>query len=670
MIKNFLKNKKIILTAIAVIVLVAMVAPQVAKAQEALKTDSSLLIKDSASYGLIGNLLMSLVGRLLAMAAVAVDFAIKLGNDILILDAVQTGWKIMLQFTNLGFILGIIIIAFATILHLESYALKQILWKLIVAAILVNFSLVIAGAFISISNITSDYFIKATSTSNLAEALGNAIQPQTFQKPPSTTGEAVINWFKDNLSPASWMKYLINIFFIVIFGFLAALTLLTLFIMLLVRVIALIFILILSPIIWLCWIFPSTEKYWTQWWDQFIKWNFFAPAVLFFVYLSVSTAQQLDRANQTLPSLRWLKTTPIISSLDSFFGINDFIYTALRLIVILSLLIGGIFIANKFGIAGGSIGVNMASKVGKGVSGWAGRRTKLWGRAGYSAIAQKTGLMERSENLSKKAATSTGLKRFAYGLAARGVATLSAGAEREPKQYEQKYKGMTTRQVMAALSITFGAEKTVALKEFVSRPDVPLKGKERAQYLAQVGVNDKGKNTFKKYGLDFSDVEKKSGISAGMGTALNNKDAKGFSNEANAFIGSLKNKDAGDVGKTLKHFFDDPTFKIKDDDQKTAANYIADALAQKNPTFASKVIPHIGGFDMVKKFSMEINTVFDRLIDEAYEKGDNKKFDEYNKHKDYFGAALIHNMSSTWGAEEEKNGEKGAESKGKEEKKS
>ena len=50
--------------------------------------------------------------------------------------------------------------------------------------------------------------------------------------------------------------------------------LLTLIVMLLVRIIALIFLLILSPIAWLLWIFPNTQKYWQQWWQEFIRWNF------------------------------------------------------------------------------------------------------------------------------------------------------------------------------------------------------------------------------------------------------------------------------------------------------------------------------------------------------------------------------------------------------------
>ena len=91
----------------------------------------------------------------------------------------------MLNFTNLGFILAIIIIAFATILRLESYAIKQTLWKLIVAALLVNFSLVICGGIISVSKLTTDSFYNHITAGGktMGNVLGTLAQPQEVTAP-------------------------------------------------------------------------------------------------------------------------------------------------------------------------------------------------------------------------------------------------------------------------------------------------------------------------------------------------------------------------------------------------------------------------------------------------------------------------------------------------------
>lgn len=619
-----------------------------------------------ASAGFSGFLILELATKILTSIAALVDFATRFGDDILNLPAVQSGWKIMLNLTNLGFVLAIIVIAFATIFRMESYALKQTLWKLIVAALLVNFSLVIAGAFMSASGIVSNVFYDAAlgnGGENLSNALANAMAPQKLGEVKSLA-ENALEWAKGFIpySDAN-IKYFINILFIIIFTVLTILAFATLFIMLFIRAIALAFLLILSPIVWLFWVLPATQKYWHQWWQEFLRWNFFAPAVYFFIYLSVLTASKIQK--EPLSAVTGAlgtseKTAAAVFNKEGY--MSDIFTHAANLFVVLALLYGGIYIANKFGIAGGSIGVNLAQKAGEGIAGWTRRGAKNWGRAGYSAIAQKAGLKEKSENLSKKAAASKGLKRLAYSWMGRGVATLSAGAEREPKKYEQKYKGMTTRQIMAALPATFGAEKATALKELVNRPDIPLKKKERAQYLAQVGVNDDGKNIFTGYGMDvdFSGVEKKSGMSAAMGTALNNNNIKGFVEATREFIKGLKKKDAPDVFKAFKHFFDDPTFKINNTDEITVGDHIADVLVSKNPAIMPAGVSHLGGFDVVEKFNKAIEQSFNwwKTKPDEWQTSSGTDPTEINRRQKKWEKSLYHFATSEWtGAEEEKKGE-------------
>src|SRR3989344_7921170 len=94
--------------------------------------------------GVIGGLLIQLAGYL-------VDWMLRLNSQIL--DSsntlMYTGWRIARDFANLGFVLLTVIIAFATILRYKEYGYQKLLFNLIKAAILVNFSLAIAGAFIA-----------------------------------------------------------------------------------------------------------------------------------------------------------------------------------------------------------------------------------------------------------------------------------------------------------------------------------------------------------------------------------------------------------------------------------------------------------------------------------------------------------------------------------------
>ena len=420
--------------------------------------------------GGLGVVVIWIGSKILVFAAAGVDFAIALGDGLVNIKAVQTGWNIVLQFTNLGFVLAIIVIAFATILRIESYGMKKILWKLVVAALLVNFSLVIAGAFISMSATLSDVFIKQAlgdNGTNLSIALGNAIQPQKLGQ-IQDQGEDVSIW--DGLTAMiNWFfEYLAGLFFVIVFTFLAVLAFLTLFIMLLVRIIALMILLIVSPIVWLLWIFPATDKYWKQWWTEFLRWNFFAPIVLFFVYLAVATAaafQAVDPAlqdpafqealarsngpsgsysaaasvNKTILDPK-SKGVPLNENGEGFFGF------AAQLMVILGMLYGGIYVANKFSIYGGNLGVDIAQSTGRGVGGWASRLPLRGGAAAMRWRKDGSGkgwgerLGERIKGKGEEWAKKKGVFNTPIRLIGKGAAGIGKGVKKSsqykpPKEY-------------------------------------------------------------------------------------------------------------------------------------------------------------------------------------------------------------------------------------------
>jgi hypothetical protein len=76
------------------------------------------------------------------------------------IEMITIGWEITRDIANIFFIFILLIIAIATILRLESYGAKQLLAKLIIVALLVNFSLVIAFAVVDAANILALTFIK------------------------------------------------------------------------------------------------------------------------------------------------------------------------------------------------------------------------------------------------------------------------------------------------------------------------------------------------------------------------------------------------------------------------------------------------------------------------------------------------------------------------------
>ena len=106
--------------------------------------------------GFIGGIFVYLGGTL-------TNWALNLNNQIMDSSVIEIGWTISRDIANLGFVLIIIMIAFTTILRIETYQTKKLLTKLIIIALLINFSLVFAGIFLDFSGMLTNFFIdKAT----------------------------------------------------------------------------------------------------------------------------------------------------------------------------------------------------------------------------------------------------------------------------------------------------------------------------------------------------------------------------------------------------------------------------------------------------------------------------------------------------------------------------
>src|SRR3989344_1484808 len=76
-----------------------------------------------------------------------------------IASIVYVGWTYVRDFVNMFFILILIVLGFATILRIESYNYRHILVELILMAVLVNFSLVIARIIVQVADLLQFAFL-------------------------------------------------------------------------------------------------------------------------------------------------------------------------------------------------------------------------------------------------------------------------------------------------------------------------------------------------------------------------------------------------------------------------------------------------------------------------------------------------------------------------------
>ncbi len=490
----------------------------------------------------------SIAGNVLTFVSGLIDVAISFGNNVINLPVVSLGFQTVLGIANLGFVLAIIIIAFATIFRLESYAIKQTLWKLVIAALLVNFSLVIAGAFISFSNTFSNYFLEAFHNDSVGDALADIIEPQKLTQ---VAGADDPKWYEYIANPVSaTSRFVTSLFFVTVFTLLIVLTFFALFVMLLIRSIYLSFLLIIMPLAWLAFIFPSTSQYWKKWWTQFIRWVFFAPIVLFFIYIVVTTGNNMGESdflfgsNQTNSTAVSVNNEFALASADSSVNSNQenlvenntnqsrgislsqspaievwekstnfptgfFGYLA-QLIIIIGLLMGGLIAANSLGITFANTAYGWAKGAGKGAGRWAGGGVgKLAGKAGLGVAGRTVG-GEKMKGLAGKLA---GSKVPGSGLIARGLNKLGAKTEQATqKQYEDDAKLYSGNRLQTAILASWGAKRAAFINKAAKDRDINKEVKEK--HFGDAQSMGKIENEMSRAGYNSKEVAKTIGYNS------------------------------------------------------------------------------------------------------------------------------------------------------------
>ncbi|MFA6136221.1 MAG: hypothetical protein WC705_02595 [Candidatus Paceibacterota bacterium] len=558
------------------------------------------------------GLIQWLVGVVfIKFGAMLVNFAMYI-NKGLLTDLNDThfviiGWKVFRDLANLGFTLGIIIIAVSIILRFKSYGSQKVLTNLIVAALLINFSLVIAGSIIKTSDVFSNFFLKyidASGTSNWSARITGMFRMQgvVISKDPSarpvcdaendekikeaceqqkkdgtiTDVDACIknvtdsmckfdsvipdntdlaNIKEDSALSASFYT-LAGLLISIVVGVFIGLTLLALAFMLLLRYFNLAFLLMVSPLVWVLWVFPYTKQYWKKWWDSFIKWVLFAPITLFFVYLTLiflskSSGGFGGQANEV--------ATGSGTSIAGI-GFADMMIPFMAG----ALLLAGLKISQTMGFAGAGFVLKQSSKL----QNWA--KTKA--RRG-AARAGRRALGERTRNVANKIGSSKWANRLTLGGASKlaevttkGRATLEKKSQEFIDEKVKHYETIKDSKQLAALLPTMNKEERMAALEVLSKRG-DMKETQGLLGMDQVIESVETANTIGR-GKSASDTQKSFGMSLNMMKAMKSSDGKHegktYEEHAKEFYGNFSSDDWKKSGAAIgNHIFKpvDPTTK-------------------------------------------------------------------------------------------------------------
>lgn len=290
--------------------------------------------------------------------------------------AVDTTWIIIRDFVNMGFIFGFVYIGFKMILNSNDSNTRRLLINILMAALLVNFSLFATKFVVDLSN----QLAAQIAVNGLSEEI-KVVDKKTGLPKLDLAGaltqrmgvQGALSDGKNGLPQGAGFSYIIGVavlFLVTAFVFAAGGILLS------IRFAMLTFFLMISPVMFLNWALPLVKKdTMSEYWSQFLGKAFFAPIYLLMIYFSfrVMSGMQtsIGAANgaTNLANPDWAGTFQMVegaSPTSSALGTVPF-FVLICIFMIMSLVV-----AQRLGMEGGSkalsIGKSLKNKVQRGVT--------------------------------------------------------------------------------------------------------------------------------------------------------------------------------------------------------------------------------------------------------------------------------------------------------------
>jgi len=263
----------------------------------------------------IGKLFTWILYWFLALEHFFLKYAVDLNFSIPESEFLINAWKIVRDFANLFFAFAMLAIGIATIVGWEEYQAQKMLPKLLIIALLINFSLIFCMAIIDIGNAFAKYFENALSPSQAgskAYTLGvieNIIKPEKMsvdspelEKEIKKINEEVKKGKKQPGAIASLLTPIAGALLVVFFLLLLIIVKAALIVLFFARFIILSFLIVLAPIAWIFYFFPFLEEelsIWKKWWSSFLKWVIIGPSLLFFVWLATFSLGKIHQENNS-----------------------------------------------------------------------------------------------------------------------------------------------------------------------------------------------------------------------------------------------------------------------------------------------------------------------------------------------------------------------------------
>jgi len=321
---------------------------------------------------LIGTALITVSAWLLATAGYLFNLLIdhtvvQFGNALLntgVRQAIDVGWTALRDIANIVIIAMFVFIAINIILGVKEFGEKKLVARVLIIAVLINFSLLFTKAIIDASNFTAYQFVKAsgfvTDTADTQGAfetefvkkgiagefikfMGLASVGETYK---ALSNAAFGSESKRYTNANGWFALLHGLVSATLLLFAAAALLYGCY-LLITRAVLLIFLMMTSALAFASWLIPQQRivKGFARWWEALLKAALFGPLLIIFLWASLNVARAISTTTKGEGTLGALISNPNETlNLEALWSY----------VIVLGLLFASIYAANLFskGIAG------------------------------------------------------------------------------------------------------------------------------------------------------------------------------------------------------------------------------------------------------------------------------------------------------------------------------
>ena len=246
------------------------------------------------------GVLVSLFAGILTIVSIAFNFVVEatVTDFSSLFSGVEKGitaaWSGFRDVANIVMIAMFVFLSFSVMLNIQKYGLKQLGVRILIVAVLINFSLFFTKAFIDVTNITALQFYEQMQVMNGGEGISDTIMRHAgitnfLSDGAQSTLDEIANSKTGGVGSTLMYTLVIIIMFIAL-----SLVLLYGIILLVTRTVVLLILMMLSSAAAAATIIPSAEKWWDTWLSNLVKNGLFAPAFFMMLWGILNIIQAMN----------------------------------------------------------------------------------------------------------------------------------------------------------------------------------------------------------------------------------------------------------------------------------------------------------------------------------------------------------------------------------------